>query len=57
MIRRIMTADYRRMLRAQERQGDVELGWLGPEEVAWLEEEIHREEGLGHRQEAEGGAH
>lgn len=44
MIRRVMTAEYRSMLRAQEHSGRVEVGWLGPEEVAWLEEEMRREE-------------
>jgi hypothetical protein len=38
-----MTAEYRRMLHTQERSGAMELGWLGADEVAWLEEEVRRE--------------
>lgn len=40
-----MTAEYRRMLREQELKGRMELGWLDPDEVAWLEEEMRRETG------------
>lgn len=43
LIRRAMTAEYRRMLHMQERSGAMELGWLGADEVAWLEEEVRRE--------------
>ena len=31
------------MLHTQERSGAMELGWLGADEVAWLEEEVRRE--------------
>jgi hypothetical protein len=32
------------MKREQERSGEMETGWLDPDQVAWLEEEIKREE-------------
>ena len=32
------------MLREQERSGQIEVGWLDPDEVAWLEEEVKKEE-------------
>lgn len=38
-----MTAEYRRMLRSQELHGSEAIGWLDPDEVAWLEEEMERE--------------
>ncbi|UZJ54408.1 hypothetical protein CBS101457_003728 [Exobasidium rhododendri] len=44
MARRILAGDYKRMLRDQERSGQMQVGWLDPDEVAWLEEEIKREE-------------
>jgi len=52
-IRRIMTAEYRRMLKKQEEEGSLEVGWLGPDEVAWLEEEIRKEDQLEHEQSME----
>lgn len=39
-----MTSEYRRLRRAQEYSGRRELGWLGPDEIAFLEEELRREE-------------
>lgn len=44
MARRVLAVDYRRMIREQERSGQLEVGWLDPDEVAWLEEEMKREE-------------
>ncbi|KAN0061088.1 hypothetical protein ACQY0O_006823 [Thecaphora frezii] len=44
LIRRVMVAEYRRIKRAQEASGEREVGWLDPDEVAYLEEEIKREE-------------
>lgn len=38
-----MLAEYRNILTAQEYSGKRELGWLGADEVAWLEEELQRE--------------
>lgn len=38
-----MLAEFRNLLRAQEHSGRRELGWLGADEVAWLEEELQRE--------------
>lgn len=49
-IRRIMTAEYRRMLKEQEEQGNLEVGWLDPDEVAWLEEEMRKEDQNGYEQ-------
>lgn len=39
-----MVAEYRRLLHAREYSGKRELGWLGADEVAWLEEELQCEE-------------
>lgn len=44
LLRRQMLAEYRAMVQEQEQQGHVALGWLGPEELEWLEEEHRREE-------------
>ncbi|SPO35592.1 uncharacterized protein PSFLO_01063 [Pseudozyma flocculosa] len=44
LIRRVMVAEYRRIKRAQEASGEREVGWLDPDEVAYLEEETRREE-------------
>lgn len=43
LVRRIMVTEYRRMLQEQEISGNQELGWLGADEVAWLEEELQRD--------------
>lgn len=32
------------MLSARDHDARIEIGWLGPDEVAWLEEEMRREE-------------
>lgn len=42
LVRRVMLAEYRRLLTKQESSGRHELGWLGADEVAWLEEELAR---------------
>jgi len=34
------------MLHEQQRNGQREIGWLDPDETAWLEEEVKREEAL-----------
>lgn len=47
-VRRVLAVDYKLMLREMERNGEVEMGWLNADEVAWLEEEIRREGGLIH---------
>lgn len=39
-----MLAEYRRLLNAQEYSGQRELGWLGADEMAWLEEESRRDD-------------
>ncbi|PWN39277.1 hypothetical protein IE81DRAFT_39513 [Ceraceosorus guamensis] len=39
LLRRRMLAEYKRMLRAQERSGQDELGWLDADMVAWLHDE------------------
>lgn len=44
MVRRAMLAEYRRLVTAQESSGQRELGWLDPDEVAWLEEEIKKDD-------------
>ncbi|PWN22194.1 hypothetical protein BCV69DRAFT_281203, partial [Microstroma glucosiphilum] len=44
LIRRVMLAEYRRLLNAQEYSGQRELGWLGADEMAWLEEESRRDD-------------
>lgn len=38
-----MLAEYKRILQSQESSGQHELGWLGADEVAWLEEELQSE--------------
>ncbi|CAO1637691.1 unnamed protein product [Parajaminaea phylloscopi] len=43
LVRRVMLAEYRRLLHSQEASGRREVGWLGDEEVAWLEDELHRD--------------
>lgn len=45
-----MLAEYRNILNAQEYSGKRELGWLGADEVAWLEEELQRETNDDHGQ-------
>lgn len=47
MARRILAVDYRRMIREQERSGNIGIDWLDADEVAWLEEEVKREEAQG----------
>ena len=44
LIRRVMIAEYRRIKRQHEISGERELGWLEPDQVAYLEEEMRREE-------------
>lgn len=48
-----MTAEYRKMLKEQEQEGSIEVGWLGPDEVAWLEEEMRKEDQIGQIQSME----
>lgn len=42
-----MLAEYRRLLHAQEASGQREVGLLGADEVAWLEEELRQDHGPG----------
>ena len=49
MARRVLAGDYKRMLHEQERDGSY-VAWLDPDEVAWLEEEVRREEAQQHGQ-------
>lgn len=39
-----MLAEYRRLLLAQEHSGQRELGWIGADEAAWLEEELQKKD-------------
>ncbi|CEH19253.1 hypothetical protein CBOM_06304 [Ceraceosorus bombacis] len=45
LLRRRMLAEYKRMLRAQERSGRDELGWLDADMVAWLQDESTNDQG------------
>jgi hypothetical protein len=45
-----MLAEYRRLLNAQEYSGQRELGWLGADEMAWMEEESRRDDQMTDRQ-------
>lgn len=51
-----MLAEYRRLLHKQELSGRHELGWMGADEVAWLEEELARDEASAHERRQKGHA-
>ncbi|CAO1614222.1 unnamed protein product [Sympodiomycopsis kandeliae] len=44
LFRRVMLAEYKSILRSQEYSGQCELGWMNADEVAWLEDELQREQ-------------
>lgn len=45
-----MMAEYRLLRKAREEEGNLVVGWLEPDEVAWLEEEIRKDDQYGYQQ-------